>query len=273
MNHQKTTVGTSSRTPFKHWLLNFMLGKIIGSLSTGKTPCNPSIHIVDMCAGDGLGYGDREWSSPGIIAKHVHSSFHGSNRIKLRTAHLFELEEQTFARLRARFGTLPQLTLENCDSKGWTLTKINAKPNDCVFIYADPNAITTLPVTEELVASFTPTTLFLMTLGCNVGGCKRLPRQDREQWMKTSISVLDGSHWNHDILLIWLERDSSQWAYLSAVPRVWAADTLADSIKAGRKLWPSGVNGLSLRINGRKAIVEKFKDLFLTKTEIDQQPA
>jgi hypothetical protein len=264
----ETTVGTSSRTPFKHWLLNHMLGRIIGAISTGRTPCNPAITIVDMCAGDGLGYGQSEQSSPAIIAKHIKSTFAGSHRIKSRTAHLFEREETTFRRLSSRFIGTDNMSLANMDSKGWTIRQIQHRPKDCVFIYADPNAITTLPVTSELIDSFTPETLFLMTLGCNVGGCKRLPREDREQWMKTAMNVTQRVNRRHDILLIWLVRDASQWAYLASIPKVWAAETLASSIKAGNKIWPAGVDGLSLKIHGRKAIEAKFKELFLTQSEI-----
>jgi hypothetical protein len=267
----QTTVGTSSRTPFKHWLLNHMLGRIVGALSSGRTPCNPSLTVIDMCAGDGLSYGESAQSSPAIIAKHISSTFPGFLNIKSRTAHLFEREEATFGRLRSRFGGKQEMTLNMEDSKGWTLKSIKTKPRDCIFVYADPNSITTLPVTNELIDSFTPETLFLMTLGCNVGGCKRLPREDREQWMRTAISVTDKAHNRHDIILVWLVRDASQWAYLAAVPSVWAADTLASSVKAGNKLWaPNGVDALSLRIHGRQAINDKFKELFLTANEIKE---
>jgi hypothetical protein len=89
--------------------------------------------------------------------------------------------------------------------------------------------------------------------------------------MRTAISVTDKAHNRHDIILVWLVRDASQWAYLAAVPSVWAADTLASSVKAGNKLWaPNGVDALSLRIHGRQAINDKFKELFLTANEIKE---
>jgi hypothetical protein len=47
-------VGKSSRTPYKHWLYKSMLGKMIGAASTGKSPCNGTIKVLDMCAGDGV---------------------------------------------------------------------------------------------------------------------------------------------------------------------------------------------------------------------------
>jgi hypothetical protein len=161
------------------------------------------------------------------------------------------------------------MNLNLADSKGWTVRKIPARPGDCIFVYADPNSVATLPVTPELIDSFTSETLFLMTLGCNVGGCKRLPREDREQWMKTAFQVIERTHRRHDIILVWLNRDAAQWAYLAAVPRVWAEGTLSAAVKSGNKLWPqNGVSGLSLKTHGRDAITDKFKELFLTQEEI-----
>ena len=50
-----TDVGRSSRTPVKHFLLNALVGKIVGVLGTGKAPCkaNP-FYAVDLCGGDEL---------------------------------------------------------------------------------------------------------------------------------------------------------------------------------------------------------------------------
>ena len=264
-----TSVGTSSRTPYKHWLLNSMLGKVVGALSTGKTTCSPHLTVVDMCAGDGVGYGEKEQSSPSIIAKHINWPRKGGRHIESRKAHLFEIQTNTYDTLKSNFGSTPGFTIQNRDSKGWTLNEIDLKPRESVLVYADPNAITTLPVTPELIASFTSTTLFLMTLGYNVGGAKRLPREEREQWMKTAINIIDSTYEHHDILLVWLVQDKSQWAYLSAVPKVWSADTLVDSIIAGKKRWVSGVDGLSLKRHGRPALVSRFSELILTKSELE----
>jgi hypothetical protein len=261
---EKTTVGASSRTPFKHWLLDASLGKIIGALSTGRTPCSTLIHIVDMCAGDGFGHDGKYDSSPGIIRKHLESK--KCTNVQKR-AHLYEIQTETFQRLSSRFGGIPKMELNMRDSTGWTLSEIETQPRDCVFIYADPNSVATLPVTPELVRSLTPETLFLMTLGCNASGCKRRPREEREGWYCTANMVADSIHRRHDMLLIWLTKDDHQWAYLMSTPQVWAEGQLAGAIKKGNSLWPKGVEGLSLKIHGRKAINSKFKDLFFTKEE------
>jgi len=266
----KTSVGTSSRTPFKHWLLNSSLGRIIGALSTGKTPCNMRLHIVDMCAGDGFGHDGKYDSSPSIIRKHLESTHPTNVRVKDKAAHLYEIQTDTFKRLSSRFGDVPRMNLYKRDSSDWALEEIGVKDRDCVFIYADPNSVATLPVTPRLVQSLTPETLFLMTLGCNASGCKRLPMEDRAGWHKTATMVADSIQPRHDLLLIWLTKDDHQWAYLMSTPAVWAEENLAHAIKKGSQIWPKGVEGLSLRRHGRKQIEAKFRDLFFTKEENNQ---
>jgi len=267
----KTTVGTSSRSPFKHWLFDSSLGKTIGAISNPfKTPCNPRIHIIDMCAGDGFGHDGKYDSSPGIIRKHIESTHPSSLKVK-KTAHLYEIQNLTFDRLKSRYSDIPDMNLYEQDSKGWTVNHIDTKPSDCIYIYADPNSVATLPITPEFIQSLTPQTLFLMTLGCNASGCKRMRREDREGWLATANMVADAIHRRHDMLLIWLTKDDHQWAYIMSTPQVWAQDQLAGAIKKGNTLWPKGVEGLSLKIHGREAISEKFKDLFLTKQENSNQ--
>jgi hypothetical protein len=266
------SVGASSRTPFKHWLFDASLGKVIGAISNPHaTPCNPRIHIVDMCAGDGFGHEGKYDSSPGIIRKHIESDRPASQRVS-KTAHLYEIQSLTFDRLKSRYGDASSMHLYRQDSKGWTVRDIPTSKGDCVYVYADPNSIATLPITPEFVDSMTSETLFLMTLGCNASGCKRLPREDREDWFEIVHMITCSIHKRHDLLLIWLNRDDHQWAYLMSTPQVWAAAQLAGAIKKGNTLWPKGVEGLSLKIHGRKAMRSKFKDLFFTKEENSTAP-
>lgn len=263
-----TSVGASSRTPFKHWLFDTSLGKVIGAISNhGKTPCNPRIHIVDMCAGDGFGHDGKYDSSPAIIRKHLTSRHPASLKVE-KTAHLYEIQKLTFDRLRSRYGD-GDMSLYMEDSTGWTISEIPTSARDCIYVYADPNSIATLPITEDFVRSLTPETLFLMTLGCNASGCKRRPREEREGWLNTAKMVADAVNYRHrhDLLLIWLTNDDHQWAYLMSTPKVWADDQLSGAIKKGNTIWEKGVEGLSLRIHGRKAIDEKFHNLFYTKDE------
>ena len=264
-------VGKSSRTPYKHWLYKSMLGKMIGAASTGKSPCNGTIKVLDMCAGDGVETnGDPLSSSPAIACHHMNSVFHNSHRVT-RSAHLYEKEYLTFEKLTLRFGGKDNMTLVNGDSRGVTTKTIGAKPGDGVFIYADPNSITTLPVTDELVDSFTDTTLFLMTLGCNVGGAKRLGIDDRRGWMDVVNMTLDSMKPWHDIHLLSLNRDDSQWAYLAAWPRVWSDDFLDASIRKGNQLWqPNGVSAFSIRKQERQ-FRSKLEELFYTQKELSER--
>ena len=222
-----------------------------------------------MCAGDGLGHDGKYESSPGIIRKHLESKNHASRRVH-KISHLYEIQTDTFYRLKSRYGGNPNMSLNQMDSKGWTINQIPTAFRDCIYVYADPNSVATLPITREFIHSLTPETLFLMTLGCNASGCKRLPREEREGWHATANMVADAIHRRHDMLLIWLSKDDHQWAYLMSTPQVWAADQLAGAIKKGNTLWHKGVDGLSLKIHGRKAINQKFKDLFFTKDENSQ---
>lgn len=161
------------------------------------------------------------------------------------------------------------MSLSMQDSTGWTVRDIPTFYKDCVYVYADPNSIATLPITKEFIDSLTPETLFLMTLGCNASGCKRRPREEREGWFKTATMIADTveRRRRHDLLLIWLSNDDHQWAYLMSTPKVWAETQLSGAIKKGNSIWEKGVEGLSLRIHGRKKLTEKFHNLFFTKEE------
>jgi hypothetical protein len=269
MKKEKSKVGQSSRTPYKHWLYRFMLGKMVGAAATGKTPCGDTIRVLDMCAGDGAETGpDPFSSSPAIADRHTTSIFPGSNRLK-RIAYLYERETTTHARLLSRYGGRPHIQIFHHDSKGITLADIGARPGDGVFVYADPNSVSTLPVTPELIRSFTPTTLFLMTLGCNVGGVKRLPIEDRKGWLDVVNLTLRARNRYHDIMIMALNKDDSQWAYLAAFPMKWAEDFQADSVKAGGRHWPNGVSAFSVT-RQPVAFREKIQELFFTAKEREQ---
>ena len=263
-------VGKSSRTPYKHWLYRSMLGKMIGAASTGKSPCNGTIKILDMCAGDGVETnGDTLGSSPAITCHHVNSIFPNSHRVQ-RSAFLYEREVLTFEKLNNRFGGKNNITLRNLDSKGVTTETIGVNPGDGVFIYADPNSVSTLPVTKELIDSFTDTTLFLMTLGCNVGGVKRIGISERLAWMDMVLMTVKTMKPWHDIHILSLNRDESQWAYLAAWPRKWSEDFLESSIKKGNQLWPNGVSAFSYR-NQQRDFRLKVEELFYTQKELTEK--
>lgn len=267
MKKHKNSVGVSSRTPYKHWLYRSMLGKMVGAAATGKTPCGDTIKVIDLCAGDGAQTGDDPMSSsPAIADRHMTSKFPMSHRLRNRTAYLFERETTTFARLQERFGGRSHMVLHHTDSKGITLRDINAQRGQGVFVYADPNSISTLPVTEDLIGSFTDTTLFLMTLGCNVAGVKRIAVEERIGWMDIVNMAVKRRNRLHDVMLLTLNRDDSQWAYLAAFPLRWAKEFQADSVRVGQKLWTNGVTAHSIT-HDRRQFESKMEELFYTAKE------
>lgn len=270
MKKEKSTVGKSSRTPYKHWLYRAMLGKMVGAAATGKTPCRGVVKVLDMCAGDGAHTdGDPLSSSPAIADRHMTSDFPLAKRLRAREAFLYERETLTFARLNDRFGGRPHMHLNNADSNGVTLRDIGAVRGEGVFVYADPNSIGTLPVTRQLVESFTETTLFLMTLGCNVGGVKRMPVEERMGWLKVVRMASRSRKIHHDVILFTLNNDASQWAYLAAFPRKWAEDFQKAGLRNGLKHWPGGVSAFSA--NRQPSQFEaKLKELFYTAKEIEE---
>lgn len=259
-------VGKSSRTPYKHWLLNSHLGKLLGATATGKTTCERSVVIFDLCAGDGDDQHGPCSSSPSIIRKHLTSPLSGNLRLDRREAYLYEHRPSTFERLKQRHDGVPYMHLFNQDSREADLSGVLRGSQECVFVYADPNHADSIPLTPRITAEFTPFTLCMMTLGCNVGGVKRLPREQREVWYEKVDALLDRMSPYHDAHLIWLNRDSSQWAYFITLPKKWSEDMLHAAITAGTAFWPGGVSGVSARQHP-KQLRQQLHTLFQTKEE------
>ena len=209
-------VGVSDRTPGKHKALNKLLGKVAGTASTpgfrrtfGRRP----FHIIDCTAGDGQASDFSEHTSPGIIDRH--SKWMESNGMDV-SVYLFERSKQNCALLKTKTSH-PIYNMDAADmGKVW-------KDEDILFVVNDPNTVADWRMPEALKHATKLTTVF-STLGCNVGGLKRLPRSDRDVWfdqMEGQIKLLQ--HW-HDAILVTLDRDSSQWAYLVNAPKEWRKD-------------------------------------------------
>jgi hypothetical protein len=270
METEKTTVGTSSRTPFKHWLYNAMLGKVAGATSTGKAMGCTGMFILEMCAGAGLDI-DSIGSSPTLAKRHTEWLL--SKGMPARAV-LYERERLTFDRLQARIEQSPTVKAIHGTSENLTLYDLPILATDSVMIYADPNSVATLPVSQDLVASFNHRTLFLMTLGCNASGIKRNSIEDRRKWYDVARMIIRSVKRHHDIQLIWLNGDSHQWAYMSAVPIKWSLEMMQSALKVGndpkRNMWPHGVSALSLKHQGEGRMMEKLRELFLTQKEKEE---
>ena len=71
----------------------------------------------------------------------------------------------------------------------------------------------------------------------------------------------------HDIILVTLNKDSSQWAYLMIIPLAWSKDYIEVVKKIGDKNWTGGVTAISMKHDGLQPLNLKFNELFLTTEE------
>lgn len=259
-----TTTGRSKhRTPYKHFLLNALLGKVNGVLSTGSAcyAVNPFV-CVDLCAGDGL-TGDNYDSSPNIMARHC---THALGKKNGATLHLIERDKVSFELLRMRMSDIAGVTLENSDSRNYRLPQL--KKTQAAFVHCDPNNFHQTPLTEEFVQGFSDCTMYLVTLGCNAEGIKRLPQDQRKGWFEYVDILVGKLPRHHNAVLFWLIKDSAQWAYLCNVPTVWTNWAINMGAIKGGNIWPKGVGGVDLRGNESR-FREQLEILFLTERERD----
>jgi hypothetical protein len=146
------------------------------------------------------------------------------------------------------------------------IIKARANPNSPCFVHNDPNKVKDWAITQELLQVLPRYTTSLTTMGCNVGGLKRLDLESRGSWFDY-VRVLVQSVQSikcHDAYLASLRNDKSQWAYLITCPAKWEEDIASDVQKAFKD-WPHGVEGawLSSPVQFNALI----RMLFLTKKE------
>lgn len=257
-------VGVSYRTPGKHAALNAFLGKCVGVATTPRfraISMNGSFHVIDCTAGDGRGSEFSTATSPGIICRHL--KFLTDRKLPCK-AEFYERSQSSAATLKQEVLTWPVI---NDDAANLVPTW---KQNDVLFVVNDPNTINDWVLPKALSNAPTMTTVF-STLGCNVGGLKRLKREEREVWYThVEDQLLLLQTW-HDALIVTLEGDKSQWAYLVNSPTAegWQTDLERSFEKAFRD------TGHTLRMAWFKSQSDKFKDilddLFLTRKERKDQ--
>jgi hypothetical protein len=252
-------VGTSHRTPIKHRILDIVLGKIAGTAPVSRTPCTSNLKVVDMCAGDGQASAESGQSSPALIDKHIN---HGKLDVRSQAC-LYEKQAKTFELLREGYGGKTRIELRNEDSSGIVFADFLDSPDDPLFIYADPNSLSQLPLTQQMIEAQLPKfTTVVITMGCNVGGLKRLPKEDREDWWRLKVFA-DKKPRYHDAQVYWVKGDASQWAYLTIVPKKFSV-SIRDSVmrKCGDSLGCALVEH-----DNRTDWDEVFDRLFLTREE------
>jgi len=259
------TVGKSSRTPLKHWILNSELGRLVGvfgnPIAASKVPAKASpFLVVDLCAGDGVATADCE-SSPAIITKHL--KWAAGRGVDIGAV-LIEKDANTFSHLQGNTERHEWLTLIHGDARDWVPPDMKEK--QAVFIHSDPNSIKDWPITESLMSSMTETTTMLATLGCNVGGLKRMKLDQRVKWYDHVREVVDDMPSYHDAVIISLTGDKARWAYLLRVPSKWTGVTCSAINTTGRRFSDYDFRIGSLR-NSRDQFTAIQDYLFLTNAE------
>lgn len=235
-------VGTSERTPYKHWLLNNLLGQVVGVLSHGRAVPPLPLHIVDLCAGNGQ-KSPSGTSSPQIIAYHAaHPMLDGKV-----TVDFVEMQGTSYELLVESLSDVTGVAYNamHMDAKEYSISDSAAR-GTC-FVHCDPNHVNDMPLAKSLLDQFGSYTTYLVTLGCNVSGLKRLPFEQRAKWYGYVDSVIDAMSPWHDAILVSLNNDSSQWAYLCTLPEKWSKQRQQSAISSGNKLWKHGVTAISYR--------------------------
>lgn len=258
----KKTVGRSSRTPFKHWMLNDFLGRISEIIANGR---NISLacpfHIVDMCAGDGETH-ESGTSSPQIIIEKATSVAEAGRDVKVtlieRAGHAFDLLNQNTKNER-------WIEKLNIDSREYRLP-VNHRKQD-FFINADPNSISDWPLTREFLTSCPKFTTMVITMGCNVTGTKRLPKSSRIGWYDYVSMVVSTLPSHHDCILVSLQKDDAQWAYLLRIPTVWSKE----KVNLYSRAFDIGISPYRTKVSSYRLDSKPFRthqdDLFLTIKE------
>ena len=236
---KRAIVGKSGVTPCKHDLLNKLLGREVGTLKANKLGIGDYL-IVDLTAGDGVPYTGKEFRkgcSPGIILHHA--EYLATQTHVQANVLLLEKQEATYLELVANIKSQPDL---NCDvllnvfcrdSKSWGFSE---SLTDAAFLYNDPNHIEDWCLTPKMLASAPKFTTSLSTLGCNVGGMKRLDLDKRELWFDR-INMVTSSivqSW-HDACLLSVG-GADQWAYLVTAPTKWRDQITSDCLAAASKM-------------------------------------
>ena len=242
-------VGSSgSRTPGKHALLNSITGRESG-VALHLTPASRYI-MIDLTAGTGLPDQHSGTSSPEILIKHMRIA--NTRRAGQSEVVLVEKAGNHAAHLLTRYSEVVGTTIIEGDARSPELIGTIWRGGDCVFINNDPNKITDFALTEELLQRLPHKTTTLSTLGCNASGLKRLPKEDRDGWYDHANLVRDmlRRRRHHDALLVALERDSDQWAYLITGPSKWRAHYERDAREAF-KGWEKGVRMVWATDSGR----------------------
>lgn len=260
------SVGASDRTRGKHALLNKIVGREIGVLASRSSTVRfiyPRYTMIDLCAGDGSPTAHSDLSSPKILTHHGLTAKSKGLECELV---LVERNENTFSLLEQQdWIDRTFTTLHNIDCRE-EFPGLELHRKQAVFVHADPNHVKDWPISQRLLNQLPPYSTFLITLGCNVGGLKRLSPEERTTWFEQVEQYLSFLPSFHDAALISLLGDASQWAYLVSGPSCWRKNYEGDVQKAF-KYWTSGFEMAWLR-QDEPTFRQIERRLFLRRAEL-----
>ena len=282
-------MGRSQRTPFKHKLLRKALGREVSA----KPPHGNSVRrLYDMTSGDGVGDGD--WlltCSPGLFVKFAMAAADTHNHTADVT--LVEKSAVTFGVLLDSLSIhLPALgwsfagSIENgqrwryvgglcCsylevrygDAKALPIERVNQ--GDVVFVNNDPNHMEDFALPEQFIGRLRDRGALvssMCTMGCNVGGLKRLAMDERVRWYEALRQIETGMPVNHNMVVARLVRgadgriDPSYWGYALHGSRKWTPKIVSDMGAAFKGCEMS----IGTDATGRRQVMD---ELFLTREE------
>lgn len=283
--------GKSWRTPAKHAVMNELIGSEVGAthalIRTGRNVGR--LVWYDLTAGDGIASDDASsWEagcSPGILAHHAKKS-----GIPVEVL-LHEIADANYDRLLANLGVnLPRLGYNRTADNTWryrntvTITAHNISGHlastdlirgradnavDAVFVFNDPNAITTWAMRDTFADEVCKKTWMfhsLHTMGCNAAGLKRLGSEERLSWFDLVDQQQAALPPYRDLLLAAIDNDKAQWAYLVAIAEKWRDKTERLVQKAFAR------HGRTVAMSWCRSSPDAFQEtklrLFLTHSEL-----
>lgn len=277
-----TTTGRSERTPAKHRMLDRFVGQEVGALNAVQHWANPPRKALwlDLTAGDGVGSVESDWErscSPGILARHAAQSAVPVDVV------LYERAPATFQMLAVNLDDhLPALGWQRVADTTWRNgahsfdvrlgnsldATIVISPRTAVMALNDPNLVTDWAMAPDLLARVMRAKFarIFNTLGCNVGGLKRLDAAERAAWFDHLRRIEQLMPDRLDLMLAAIDRDAAQWAYAIVTSIRWRTRASAEFRSALASIGREGT--VAWYRDNPDDYVDLCRRLFLTKAEL-----
>ena len=257
-------VGRSSRSHNKHRWIEWFIYNCCAAIASGSDKIGwlkLPIWVIDCCAGDGI-YTDHVYtSSPRIIVEH------GNRCVKANIpfrATFIEKDKNTFLQLQKNLAAMNPLFPYECLNMDVQQYEVKAIKNQAILLLSDPNALDINAMPKDWETTLPDSMLAFITLGCNVGGLKRMEIEKRQLWFDHILTFGSLVKDRHDIVLTELMYDASQWLYMTRIPKVWTKNYIEFVYQTG----------IQVRVASHKNQEGKFGDIlnrcFYTKAEYEK---